>query len=165
MKNTNSIKFFLLSVVLMNSLFSCSQKNAEEIKCYALKDSFVIKNNTKLVVTLEFIYPQGTQLNLGSFIPESNGIGGECISTEYKVMYRSSLTQEYTDYIFDISRTQAQYSKNSLEFSTKKEALYAFIPDVLYQKGDYKFKFILHYSIGGKMDTVNTQWINVEVLK
>ncbi len=165
MKNTNSIKFFLLSVVLMNSLFSCSQKNAEEIKCYALKDSFVIKKNTKLVVPLEFINPQGTQLNLGSFIPESNGIGGECISTEYKVMYRSSLTQEYTDYIFDISRTQAQYSKNSLEFSTKKEALYAFIPDVLYQKGDYKFKFILHYSIGGKMDTVNTQWINVEVLK
>ena len=105
------------------------------------------------------------QLNLGSFIPESNGIGGECIPTEYKVMYRSSLTEEYTDYIFDISGTQAQYSKNSLEFSTKKEALYAFIPDILYQKGEYKFKFILHYSIGKKMDTVNTQWINVEVLE
>lgn len=161
------MKFFMWSIAVFSFVSSCVTKEKFAIECISIKDSFAIKKNTKLIIPLKLINPDRLLINLGSFVPEDNGQGGECLPTEYNVLYKSPSNIVYSDYILEITRTQAQFSKNRLHISKGEQVFYTYIPDALYQVGDYKFQFILRYSIGEDkaVSTIKTQWIDIKVLE
>ena len=164
MKSYSLFYIILFLTILLFPFYTNSQHLNKSIKCYLLKNNYVINKREELFIPIKLLNPKKWVIDLGKLLPEDKNKTLECVPTKYKVLYRKSKINKFRTRLFVMHLDN--YSLNSLQFFSPSKIVYAYIPKVLSEEGYYKFEFSIYYFVGKnkKMYVTRTQWVNIRVL-
>lgn len=153
----------LCAVLLVKLLLITVAAKNQNIACYSINKSFKIPKSEELTIPVIFLNPKGLRLDLGRLLPTPNKQNIYCVPTEYRVLFRKSRAEKFKRYILD-QIWEGSGSEN-LSFSDKRNTIFVYIPNLLTNRGEYKFKFRIYYLIGSnpKRYSTSTNWLRVYV--